>query len=84
MTRPTLVFLRYIEINGRAYRHGDELRPDSIADQIVNRLLDEKVLSERPERRSLYRLFPAFSGVKEREQLTRDELAEHALPYAKG
>jgi len=34
---------------------------------------------DRRDRRSLYRLFPAFSGAKEKEQLDNDELDEFAL-----
>src|SRR4029453_7703417 len=41
--------------------------------------LDQGVLREYPERRSLYRLLPAFSGCSERERLEPDELAAYTL-----
>jgi hypothetical protein len=77
--RPTLVFIRHIEIGGRAFAHGSELPPDLLSQHEVAKLLDHAVLREYPERRSLYRLFAPFSGSKEQEQLDKQELTELAL-----
>ena len=79
--RPTLIFIRHHEIDGRVFSHNSELEPDLLSQETVNKLIDAGVLKEydRRDRRSLYRLFPAFSGAKEKEQLDNDELDEFAL-----
>lgn len=77
--RPTLVFIRHYEINGRLYRHSEELPPGALPQETVDRLLDQGVLAECPERRSLYRLFGPFSGCKERESFTKQELTDFTL-----
>jgi hypothetical protein len=77
--RPTLVVIRHLEIEGRAFAHGSELPPDLITQEEANELLDAGSLCEYRERRSLYRLFHLFSGSKEQEQLTKEELSAHAL-----
>ena len=81
--RPTLVFIRHCEIDGRAFTHGSELEPDILSQDQVDKLLDAGFLKECPERRSLYRLFPAFSGCKQREHLSEEELDALALPSIK-
>jgi hypothetical protein len=78
--RPTLVFIRHHEINGRLYRHAEELPPGALSQEIVNQLLDQGVLREYAERRSLYRLFAPFSGCKEIEELDAHELSAYGLP----
>jgi hypothetical protein len=80
--RPTLVFIRHTQIGDRAFSHNSELPPDVLTQEQIDKLIDQGVLKEydRRDRRSLYRLFPAFSGVKEKEQLDNDELDEFALP----
>jgi hypothetical protein len=77
--RPTLVFIRHLEINGRQFHHGDELPPGTLTQAEVDNAIDQGVLSECPERRSLYRLFSAFSGAKETEALTKEELTAYGL-----
>ena len=66
--KPTLVCIgpRLID---RQYQHGEEVPPDLLDQQIIDRMLDQKVLAEIPQRRSLYRLFAPFSGCKETEPL---------------
>jgi hypothetical protein len=77
--RPTLVFIRHSEINGRLFSHDSELPDDVLTQEQIDRMLDQKLLAEYPQRRSLYRLFAPFSGAKEREPLDA-ELVEYALP----
>ena len=80
MTRPTLIFIKHHSISGRLFRHGSELPPDILTQDEIDKLLDQRVLTEYPERRSLYRLFPVFSGSTDREQLAKDELDACWLP----
>ena len=77
--KPTLIFVRHSEIGGRVFMHGSELPPDLLSQEQVNKLIDQGILAECPERRSLYRLFAPFSGCKEQESLTKTELSELAL-----
>lgn len=76
---PTLVILGAREINGTLFHHGDEVPPDLLPQEVTDRMLDQKVLAEYPERRSLYKLFAPFSGAKETEQ-PHAELTQFALP----
>jgi hypothetical protein len=76
---PTLVCIGPREINGVQFHHGDELPPGLLPQEQIDKLLDQKVLAEIPQRRSLHRIFSAFSGAKEREPLD-SELTEFALP----
>jgi hypothetical protein len=78
--RPTLVFIRHHEIDGRIFIHGSELQPDLLAQDVIDKLIDKGVLREYPERRSLYRPLHIFSGCKEREPLTQQERDAYALP----
>jgi hypothetical protein len=72
--RPTLVFIRAHYVNGRLIHYfGDECPPGTFSEENVDRALDECHLVEAPDRRSLYRLLPHFSGCKEQEQLTNEE-----------
>jgi hypothetical protein len=77
--RATLIVIRHLEIDGRTFTHGAELPPNLLTDEQVDKLLDQGRLAECPERRSLYRLFPAFSGAKDQEFLTDAELTAYAL-----
>ena len=77
----TLVVLGTREVNNRRLAHGDELPPNLLPPEVVDWWLDHKWLVEyeSSEHRSLYRIFAPFSGAKEREHLTTDELRELAL-----
>ena len=77
--RPTLIVIRHLEIDGRAFAHGSELPPDLLTREQVDKLLDEGRLVEYLERRSLYRLLTVFSGASEKESLTKQELDTCAL-----
>jgi hypothetical protein len=79
--RPTLVFIRHCQIGSRSFTHGSELQPDALSREQVDKLLDEGRLVEydSEQRRSLYRIFPQFSGCSERERLSNRELADCAL-----
>lgn len=77
--RPTLVFIRHHEIDGRLYRHAEELPPRALSPETIDQLLDQGILTEVPERRSLYRLFAPFSDTKETEPFTKEELTAYAL-----
>jgi hypothetical protein len=73
MSAPTLIFVRHHSIGGRLFRHGTELEPDTLSAEQIDRLLDEHILSDRTQRRSLYRLLHNFSGCKESQPLTNEE-----------
>ena len=68
-------------IDGKRFEHGAEIPPGSLTAEAVDSMLDNRELTEydAAERRSLYRLFAPFSGCKETESLTREELDELAL-----
>ena len=75
MSSLTLIFIRAHYVNGRlAYRIGDEMPPGLFSQDVINRALDEGWLAQcdADVRRSLYQLFPRFSGSKEQEQLTKE------------
>jgi len=78
--RPTLIFLHHTDLGDRKFRFGEELPPGVLPATVVDQWLDSGRLKEYPERRSLYRVFAPFSGCKEREQLTEDELTSYSLP----
>jgi len=78
--RPTLVFVRHTEIGDRQFHHGDELPPGLLPREVVDQWLDHGRLQEYRDRRSLYRLLPAFSGCNEAEPLTPEEINAYALP----
>ena len=73
--RPTLVFIRTHTIGGRQYSHGSELPPDVLSAEQIAQWLDNDQLREydSAKRRSIYRLFPRFSGAAEQEKLTPQE-----------
>jgi hypothetical protein len=65
----TLVFIRHHQIGARQFFHGEELPLNLLSQEQIDKMIDQKTLAEYPERRSLYKLFSAFSGAKEREPL---------------
>jgi hypothetical protein len=77
---PTLIFVRHTDLGDRRFHHGEELPPGLLPPEVVDQWLDHGRLKEHPERRSLHRLFPCFSGCKEKEQLSDDELTSYGLP----
>ena len=76
----TLVALRQLEVEGKLFHHAAEIVPGLLAQETIDKLLDQRMIAEYPERRSLYRLLSAFSGVKDREELDKHEQAVYALP----
>jgi hypothetical protein len=78
--RPTLVIIGPRMIGERQLHHGDELPDGLLSQEQVDKMLDEKLLAEIPERRSLYKIFAAFSGVKQKQQLDAEELCQFELP----
>jgi hypothetical protein len=74
----TFVVIGPRHIKGVQFHHGDELPPGLLSTREIEKMLDQKLLAEYRQRRSLYRLFAPFSGAKEREPLD-DELTEFAL-----
>jgi hypothetical protein len=81
---PTLIVIHHRVIDGRSFRHGAELPPGTLTREEVSRLLDQGVLREYSERRSLYRLLPAFSGATEHEEVSDSELAAYTLAEPRG
>jgi hypothetical protein len=67
----TLVVVGVREVNGQRFEHGAELPPGLLPPETVSQWHDQKWLMQydASERRSLYRLFPTFSGCKEQEHL---------------
>ena len=79
MNAPTLVAIHHREIGDRHFRHGEEIEPGLLDGELRDWWLDHKWCIDVPERRSLYRLFVHFSGSKEREPLSKNELALFGL-----
>jgi hypothetical protein len=75
----TLIAIHHLEIEGRVIAHGAEIMPGLIAQKTVAKLLDQGRVRET-EHRSLYRIFSVFSGCKEREPLTEEEIDAYTLP----
>ena len=80
--KPTLVVIHHLRLGDRAFAHGEELEPDFLPPEAVDKLLDAGRLAACPSgyRRSLYRLFASFSRTKEHEQLSPEEMEAYALP----
>jgi hypothetical protein len=76
----TLVSIRFNEIGGIAYRHGAEIPPGALSQDEINKLVDAGKLIAYPERRSLHRIFSAFSGCAEKQHLDKDEASMLLLP----
>jgi hypothetical protein len=76
---PTLIFVRSYNLGDRLFRTGDELPPNVLEQSDIDKLIDQRRLAERKDRRSLYRLFHVFSGCEEKESLTDQELTELSL-----
>ena len=77
---PTVICNGPRQLNGGQFLHAEEIPPDFLPPEMVDYLLDKSLLQECPDRRSLYRLLPAFSGARERELISKDELTTYALP----
>ena len=77
--RPCLVFVRHTEFGDRAFPHAAELPPDYLNQDAIDKLLDSGRLREYGERRSLYRLLHVFSGCKESQPLTDDEIGMFSI-----
>ena len=78
----TLVFTRHGQVGSRQFHSGEELPPNLLPPEVVDHWLDENWLREydSAERPSLYRLLHRFSGCKEKEHLTKEELTAYELP----
>lgn len=81
MSTPTLVFRRSGAIGSRQFGCGDELPPNVLSPEVIAHWLDEDWIREcdSAERPSLYRLFYRFSGCKEEQPLTKEQIARYAL-----
>jgi hypothetical protein len=77
--RPTLVFIGPRQIGDRQFSHGEELPDDLLSQEQIDEMLDQRLLANYPERRSLYRIFAVFSGYNERQPLQQQELESYAL-----
>lgn len=66
----------------RGFPHGAEVPPGLLSQAEIDRLVDERKLEELDSgvRRSIYRLFPEFSGVALDPAVLDSELARFALP----
>ena len=78
---PTLVFIRQHSIDGRLFSHGSELPPGLLSEDEINRMIDRGDLREYAPsvRRSLFKIFPHFTGCAEKQPLEQQELASMAL-----
>jgi hypothetical protein len=77
--KPTLIALSHRQLGDSHFRHGEEIPPDKLEGELRDYWLDHKWAQEH-DRRSLYRLFAPFSGVKDKEQLAQEELDACGLP----
>jgi hypothetical protein len=80
--RPTLVFIRAHYVSGTLVHYpGDEMPPGMFSQETINRALDEGYLTEcdPSDRPSLYRVFHRFSGSKEEQPITKEQMAKHGL-----
>jgi hypothetical protein len=77
----TLVAMHHLEIEGRVFHHGAEIMPSLISTATLAKLIDQGRVREYDsrDRRSLYRLFSKFSGCKEKEPLTAEEMEAYSL-----
>jgi hypothetical protein len=77
----TIVCNGHHELSGVQYRHGDELPPDTLNGELLDFWLDKKIAFELDgsERRSLHRLFPAFSGFAGEPEPLDAELRQFAI-----
>jgi hypothetical protein len=75
----TLVARGTHEFAGQAYQHGTEIPGDALPAEVVAQWIDKRWCDEldAAERRSLHRLFPAFSGSTDTEPL--DELRRFTI-----
>jgi len=76
----TLIAHGHHELGNEQFHHGDELPPSLISGELADWWIDHGWAREHDssERRSLHRLFSAFSGTAETEPLDA-ELAQYAL-----
>ena len=79
--KPTLIVIG-THLYAKGFPHAAELRPGLLSQEGIDRLVDERKLEEVDAnvRRSLYALFPEFSGVSAEAQPFEKELAPFALP----
>jgi hypothetical protein len=77
----TLVFMRHGQVGSRHFQCGEELPPGLLPPEVVAHWLDERWLAEcdPTERPSLYRVLHRFSGCKEEQPLTKEQIARYAL-----
>jgi hypothetical protein len=62
----TLVSIRQQQIGGRKFFHNEEIPPGLLTGELLDYWLDHKMCCpvDESHRRSLYRMFPAFSGLE--------------------
>jgi hypothetical protein len=71
----SVICLGHRQLGDRHFDHGAEVPPETLTGELLDYWLDHKWCCESPDRRSLYRLFSAFSGCAESEELTEQECA---------
>jgi hypothetical protein len=71
----TIIALGNNQLGDRHFKHGEEIPPETLDGEVLEWWLDHKWCMESLDRRSLYRLFSAFSGCAESEELTEQECA---------
>jgi len=77
----TLIVIGHPALNGVQYHHGDEIPPDALKGELLDFWADHGLVKEEDteSRRSVYRLFHAFSECSQSEQFTAMELAVFGL-----
>ena len=75
----TIIALGNRQLGDRPFRHGEEIPPETLDGQLLNWWLDHNWCMESPDRRSLYQLFPAFSGCTHRQELAPNELTMYGV-----
>jgi len=83
VSAPTIVFVRGRYIDGHlTHSPGEECPPGLIPAEEIAVMLDQGELREYDpaQRASLYRIFHQFTGCKEAQPLTAEQLAAYTLP----
>jgi hypothetical protein len=75
----TIIALRNRQLGDRHFDHAAEIDPGLLEGDLLDYWLDRKWAMETLDRRSLYQLFPAFSGCTHRQELAPNELARYGV-----
>jgi hypothetical protein len=75
----SLICLGHRQLGDRHFDHGAEIDPGLLEGDLLDYWLDRKWCMESLDRRSLYQLFPVFSGCTHPQELAPNELAIYGV-----